>query len=314
MPDLPKLTPIAADALSVVLLAHNAGAHIDPVLQSWVRFLDTLPNTWEIIIADDGSTDDTAVRAATLAEQESRLRLVQHAPARGEGAALRDALPLVRHPLLFYTLLDPRFEPAELGTLLHKKHQPEKPDLEIDAVHILNGFRAGRPMPILLRIPGMLWQAISWLLFSYVPPKLPGWLGWRARLGWLLGRVVFGVRLHDLGCPFRLLRREIFARIPLQSDGPFVHVEILAKANFLGHILGEEVPIRHHPPVNEPRIGGSFRQRGREFWHVLKYPDFGPAVLDAPKETAPSPPQAESPDPASLPEAGPGADPSSAHL
>jgi glycosyltransferase involved in cell wall biosynthesis len=307
MPDLPKLPPIAAEPLSVVLLAHNAAAYLESVVSGWVSFLDSLGRPWEIIIADDGSTDETAARAAALAEQNPRLRLVQQSPARGEGAALRSALPLAQYPLLFYTLLDPRFDPADLGVLLQKKHQPDKPDLEMDAVHVLTGFRAGRRMPIPLRLLGMLWQAVSWLMFSYVPPKLPGWLGWRARLGWLVSRAVFGVRLHDLGCPFRLIRREIFARIPLQSDGPFVHVEILAKANFLGHIMGEEVPIRHHPPIDEPRIGGSLRQRSAEFWRLFQHPDFGPPFLaeakDAPSLTPPSEPGTEPAGPAPIPEA-----------
>jgi glycosyltransferase involved in cell wall biosynthesis len=307
MPDLPKLPPISAEPLSVVLLAHNAAAHVETVIHGWIEFLDGLRRPWEIILADDASTDDTQALAAALVEKDSRLRLVPHAPARGEGAALRSALPLARYPLLFYTLLDPRFVPADLGLFLEKKHQPKKPDLEIDSVHIMNGFRAGRPMPILLRLLGMLWQAVSWLVFSYAPPKHPGWLGWRARLGWFVGRAVFAVRLHDLGCPFRLLRREVFARIPLQSDGPFVHVEILAKANFLGQIMGEEIPIRHHPPVDEPRVGSSFRQRAAEFWHIVKHPDFGPTVLEQPKDASPSSPAAEqqpSPaGPAPLPEA-----------
>jgi hypothetical protein len=96
-----------------------------------------------------------------------------------------------------------------------------------------------------------------------------------------------GVRYYDVACPFRLVRREIFTRIPLQSTGPFVHVELLAKANFLGHVMGEtEVPLPagHHPPVGEPRPGGSWQQTWAEFRRVLTTPDFGPAA--PPPETS----------------------------
>jgi glycosyltransferase involved in cell wall biosynthesis len=290
MPDLPTLPPIAAEPISVILLAHNAGKHLETVVHGWAQFLNSLGRPWEIIIADDGSTDDTADRAARMTEQSPRVTLVQSPTASGEGAALGTALPLAHHPLLFYTLLDPRFQPADLGMFLHKKHAPNKSGLEIDVVHIMNGYRAGRRMPWPLRLTGMLWRLVSWLVFSYPPPKLPGWLGWRAHLGRLIGRVVFALRLHDLGCPFRLMRREVFARIPLQSGGPFVHVEVLAKANFLGHVMGEEVPLRQHPPVTERRVGGSLRARMKDFWRVLNHPDFGPAVLEGPKESpSPSP-------------------------
>ena len=113
------------------------------------------------------------------------------------------------------------------------------------------------------------------MLLSYSPRPLPGWLGARRRLGGLLARVLFGVRHHDPACPFRLLRRDILARIPLQSKGPFAHVELLAKANFLGHLMGEEIPIDVRPPAYRGDAG-SYLADGRR---VFNNPDFGPAVL-----------------------------------
>ena len=86
-------------------------------------------------------------------------------------------------------------------------------------------------------------ERVSWLLFGFADPPLPGWLGWQRHLGQWVARRLFGVPYHDMTCPFRLARRAIFGRIPLQSDGAFAHVEILAKANFIGCLLGEEVPL-----------------------------------------------------------------------
>ena len=68
--------------------------------------------------------------------------------------------------------------------------------------------------------------------------------------------------------------------MPLQSNGPFVHVEMLAKATFLSRYLGEEVPLgdRMHPfPFNE-------RDEERDglyadAWKVFQRPDFGPPRL-----------------------------------
>jgi hypothetical protein len=127
---------------------------------------------------------------------------------------------------------------------------------------------------------------------------LPGWLGWQRHLGRLAVRALFGVRNRDVACPFRLIRREIFARIPLQSDGPFVHVEILAKANFLGKVLGEEVPLgdRNRPVTaaarpDAPGVGSVVREACRLFRHA----DFGPIQVhettlpEAPRTPAPEP-------------------------
>jgi hypothetical protein len=59
------------------------------------------------------------------------------------------------------------------------------------------------------------------------------WLGSEGRGRRWVARWVFGVRVLDPECPFRLARREIFQHLPIQSSGPFVQVEMLAKANHL---------------------------------------------------------------------------------
>ncbi len=276
MPELPPLPPIAAQPLSVVLLAHNDRAHLETVVGEWLAFLSGLGREFELLVVDDGSTDGTAdLRPA--AEVHPRVRFLRHPKPQGEGAALRTALALARYPLLAYAPCDSRFPPDDLNRLLTKRTVPNKPDLEIDHVHLMSGYRAGRPVPVALRALGALARLISRAVFSHAPPPLPGWLGWRRHLGGLLVRWLFGVRYRDVASPFRLLRRDMLARIPLQSDGPFVHVEIVAKANFLGHIFGEELPLHGvSPEPRSPPVAGSARQMLREAVRLFRHPDFGP--------------------------------------
>jgi glycosyltransferase involved in cell wall biosynthesis len=284
MPELPQLPPIASAPLSVILLAHNPGEQLEAILAGWSAALDKRGGEYELILVDDGSSDGTGDRAATLAERFSHLKVLRQEQTLGEGAALRLALSVAHHPLLFYTLCDPRYQPADLERLLSKQPDPKKPTLEIDRVHLISGCRAGRPMPLALRAMGLLWRISCRVLFCHWPPASPCWLGWKATLGRMAARAAFGIRYHDVACPFRLVRRDVFARIPLQSNGPFVHVEILAKANFLGHVLGEEVPLAadHHPPVGEPRPGDRFSQQFKEFRQLLRHPDFGPPEVAPP--------------------------------
>jgi glycosyltransferase involved in cell wall biosynthesis len=87
----------------------------------------------------------------------------------------------------------------------------------------------------------------------------------------LLERWVFGIRLVDSACPFKLFRRTVFDHLPLQSRGDFVHAEIVAKANFLGSVLAE-VPIEYHrggTPASDPFWKDDMRL-------VFRDPDFGP--------------------------------------
>lgn len=271
MPELPPLPPIADQPLSVVLLARGATDHVDP-LAAWLRYLDGFrPGAYELILVDDGSGD------RAQADAFPTVRVLRLDQPRGEGAALRAGLEAATKPLVFYTLCDPAYRPEMLGQLFARTIKPEDgPEgKEIDHVHVMAGFRAGEKVPAPLRVLGWLWRAACLVLFAYSPRPSPGWLGVRRHLGWLLSRVLFGLRHRDVACPVRLMRREILERIPLQSDGPFAHVELMAKANFLGKLMGEEVPLDVRPPAYRGDAGAFFKD-GQA---VFNKPDFGPAVL-----------------------------------
>lgn len=269
MPDVPVLPPIADQPLSVVLLAHNDGAHLEALVAEWVTFLNGLNRDYEILLVDDGSTDHSARLLTTLTDRHRRVRVLRHTERRGEGAALRTALGTARYPLLFYTVCDPRYRPGDLKRLLK----------DIDRVHLVSGYRAGRPVPRFWRWLGLLQRGIAQLLLGHADPPLPGWLSWKRHFGRWVVRVLFGVRNQDVSCPFRLARRSVFARLPLQSDGSFVHVEILAKANFLGCLLGEEVPLgdRNHPVAAEEESGDRLLRILADGARVFRHPEFGTA-------------------------------------
>jgi glycosyltransferase involved in cell wall biosynthesis len=277
MPELPPLSPIASQPLTVVLLARNQAASLEQWLAAWVMFLNGLDREHELILVDDGSTDGTGELAEKLAVGYRNLVVQRLEKAEGEGVALRKGLSAARHPLFFYTLADSHYQPADLGKLLRKRHDPSKPDLEIDHVHILSAYRGGQRMPWPWRSLGLLWRCFFRVMFGHAPERLPGWLGWKRHSAALLARLVFGLRYHDVACPFRLLRREIFTRIPLQSSGCFVHVEILAKANYLGLMMGEEVPLEpgHYPPLTTEMRDAEFHPMLGDAWRVIRHPLFG---------------------------------------
>jgi glycosyltransferase involved in cell wall biosynthesis len=308
MPEMPPLPPISSQPISLVLLARDEEPHLLGVVREWLNVLSDLRRDYEIIIVNDGSQDKTlalateAILASGLTAEHGSIQVLNHAKPTGIGAALRTGLAAARFPLLFYTTADQAYQPADIALFLK----------EIDKVHLVSGFRVERPVPWYLRGIGFTWRLILRLLFDLSPEKLPGWLGWKEQLYRLVIRVVFAVRTRDMNCAFRLCRRHIFARIPIQSDGPFVHTEILIKANFLGCMLGEEIPVKHRRPENGQGdwTKPDYRRLWREGFRIFKHADFGPAHVDGWPETKQiednqkpleSKPAIENPEMASLP-------------
>jgi glycosyltransferase involved in cell wall biosynthesis len=273
--DAASRSPIATEPVSVVLPAHNAAADLEEVVRSWVAVGDELKRPCEILLVDDGSTDDTAARADTLALQFPQLHVLRHTTRRGVGAALRTGIAAAKHPLLCYTLCNKQYQPADLKRLLE----------HIDKVDVVTGYRVWRPLPHWRVWLDRLYRGFVRVIFGLSLDAKEVYFG-RAGCGrrWL-ARWLFGVRVRDPECLFTLCRRSIFARIPIQTDGDFAPIEALAKANFLGAWMSE-VPVSWIPPtVLEPPPSKEARKHARhEIRRLLRHPDFGPPVLP-PMET-----------------------------
>jgi dolichyl-phosphate beta-glucosyltransferase len=78
--------------LSVVVPAFNESARIGASLQKICRYLSAKGMGFEIIVVDDGSTDDTAEKVRTAAAGDCAIRLVSYAPNRGKGRAVKTGM------------------------------------------------------------------------------------------------------------------------------------------------------------------------------------------------------------------------------
>jgi glycosyltransferase involved in cell wall biosynthesis len=265
MPDAPNLPPLATEPISLVLTAHNEEAHLDEVLDAWLGTLDALGRDYEILLVNDASSDRTGILAEARAAHCARLRVLGHGQHRGEGAAIRTGIAAARHPLVCQAPCDRQYLPAELHRLLGA----------IDRVHLVSGYRVWQPLPFWLRGLGFCYRVFMRIALAHPLEPAPGWLGWRGWGAHALARVFFGLRTGDVGCAFRLFRREVFDRLPIQSDGDFALVEVLAKANFLGCLLTEEA-VTHRPrPIEAKENERRRRQAWAEAKKVFFHPVFG---------------------------------------
>jgi glycosyltransferase involved in cell wall biosynthesis len=264
--------PIANAPISLILPVRDNAPLMERAAPAWVNTLAKLERRSELLLVDDGSGDDGRKRAETLAARHPEIVLLRHDTPQGYGAALRTALAVAKYPLVFYTSLDYPYQTSDLRRLLER----------IDDVDIVSGFRAARRPPGWYANLSLVFGILIRVLIGLPREPLPGWLGGKVRVYNRLMRTIFGVQLDDVESAYKLIRREVFDRIVIQSDGVFVHTELIAKANFMT-LWMDEAPIGAQGGVPPEALVIPFAMRDR--WRDLK------RVLWSPKFKAPPKPE-----------------------
>ncbi|QDY81117.1 glycosyltransferase family 2 protein [Streptomyces qinzhouensis] len=190
--------------LSVVVPAYNEAERLLPTLRAVRDHLDADPGRWgpwELIVVDDGSTDDTAAVARTAAADDPRIQVVTTPHNRGKGHALRQGVLASYGRRVLVT-------DADLATPVEELDQLDALLTAEDAAAVI-GSRAH---------PDSLIDVHQW--------RGREWLG---RAGNLLIRAVAVPGLRDTQCGFKLFdgerARAAFAASVL--DGWAIDVEIL---------------------------------------------------------------------------------------
>ena len=76
--------------LSIIIPAHNEESRLPSALEQVIRFLDAQSFTAEVIVVENGSSDQTLVLAQEFAEKDERIRVLQS--ERGKGAAVKQGM------------------------------------------------------------------------------------------------------------------------------------------------------------------------------------------------------------------------------
>jgi glycosyltransferase involved in cell wall biosynthesis len=104
--------------LSLVVLAYNEAASVAPFLDDCLAYLGTRAGVHEVLLVDDGSTDDTAACAEAVARRDPRVRLLRHDRNRGMGAGMRTGLAAARGDYVTILAADGQVRAHELDKMI----------------------------------------------------------------------------------------------------------------------------------------------------------------------------------------------------
>lgn len=177
-------TPVGTPDLSVVIPIKNESASIPELYRQITEALERWGRPFELLLVDDGSTDDSFDRLAAIQARDARVRVIRFRRNFGQTAAFAAGFAHARGALIATSDGDLQNDPADLPALVALVEQ---------GADIAAGWRKDRKDPFLSR-------------------RLPSMAA-----NWLISRIT-GVRLHDYGCSLKVFRSEVVKPLRLYGE------------------------------------------------------------------------------------------------
>ena len=198
-----------APELSVILPVCNEADNLRPLHEALLPVLESLGQSYEIIYADDGSTDGSTELLRELVAGNPRVKAIFLKRNFGQTAALAAGIDHSRGEVIVLLDADGQNDPQDIPRLLTKLKE---------GYDIASGWRKARKDPLLTK-------------------RLPSHIA-----NWIISRVT-GVRLHDSGCTLKAYRRKILEGVSLYGE---MHRFIPIYGHWMGAKVAEVI-VTHHP-------------------------------------------------------------------
>jgi glycosyltransferase involved in cell wall biosynthesis len=217
--------------LSVIVPSYNEALTLKHTLPELYRYLRTLPWTFELIIGDDGSRDETAAVAAAFAKGKKNVVLVGYAKNRGKGGILSACFKKARGDVQLFIDADLNIEKSLIPVLVNALKQG---DIAIASKHAKG---ANVAYPFIRRITSNGFGFLT--------------------------RTLFRVPLRDFQCGLKAFKKDVIRSIPVRNQGFLWDTEVLVKA-YRKHYKIVEIPAIVHP------AGRSSVHVVRDTWRMFR--------------------------------------------
>ena len=204
--------PALNKGISIVLPAFNEEQNLECLVKEILDYTHTTQLPCEIIIVNDGSSDETGKISEALAFKHKNIRAIHHVRNRGYGKSLRDGLDASTFNYLFFTDADRQFRINSLDAFL--------PLINNGNIDMVIGYRRDRK-------DSMLRRSCAWCFNRIV-------------------RSLFSLEIKDINCAFKLIKKGAFEKILVTADDSLFNVELLAKAR-LKKLKIAQVGVNHYP-------------------------------------------------------------------
>lgn len=227
-------------SISCFCPCYNDAGSIASMVVMMDNVVRQITDDYEIIVIDDGSSDASRIILKDLEIKYDKLRLIFHDKNKGYGGALKAGFYSAKKEFIFYTDGDFQYDVRGLVKLV---------PLMRNGIDVVNGYKVLRSDPINRIIIGKAYQYLM--------------------------KSVFGFKIRDVDCDFRLMRRKIFDGLELKYNSGVICVEMIRKLQDKGCSF-DEVPVLHYHRVygksqifNFIRLFHVLRDLSKLWWELI---------------------------------------------
>lgn len=223
--------------ISVIIPMYNEEKNVKSTLDEVLKLLKAKFKKWEVIVVDDGSTDQTKKIAEKMASLNPALKVISYQPNQGRGKALREGFKVASGEVIVTIDADLSYSSEHILKLVKVLREEPKTDIVIGSPYASEGKVVGVPLTRLF------WSKYGNKFLSLI---MPG-------------------NLTTYTGILRAYRKSVLDSLELQSTDKDIHLEILSKALALGY-HAREIPAT----LEARKMGKSkFRLSATVISHIL---------------------------------------------